>query len=491
MPGKRRVFFSNLSTETNTFSNIPTTYASYEEGGISRGDEIGITADGKWRPEFVAPAEFLAQHNAEFVFGLSADAASGAPTQHRDYLRLRDELLQRLQDAAPVDAVVLSLHGAMISTECLDCEGEVLAGVREVVGAGVPIVSVLDPHAHLTHAMVEPSDFLVFMKEYPHIDGIERHVEALQVIVDMWSGVSAPQTHIENCELIGFFPTQAPPMDGFVQRLFELERREEITSVSFVHGFPWGDHPDLGAKVLVYGNDIAVMQAVSEDLKKTIRSICHSALPDAISIDQAVAEASSDDVPLRIYGDVSDNAGGGAPSDSTFVLRSLVSCDVPPVLVGCLYDPEAVKLCHQVGIGGRLMLRVGGKLSVHSGTPLDLPVEVMALATDVSMDVLGLVKFPLGDTAWVRSGNIDIVLISIREQTYSPHGFSHLGVDFYRYRAIFVKSTNHFRATFKELSESMQNVATPGAINFQLTEIEYERFKGDYLRADISSRPAR
>ena len=483
MNGKRRVFYSGITTETNTFSNIPTTYASFEDGGIKRGREIGYTCDDQCRPEFVNPTAFLNNHQAEFVFGLLADAAPGAPTQHEDYQRLRDELIVTLREAYPVDAVVLWLHGAMISTACDDCEGDILRAVREEIGENIPLVAVLDPHAHLTDEMVSASDFLVFMKEYPHVDGIERHLEALQVVADLWSGKAQPIAWVEDCELIGFFPTQDKPMRDFVDELFELESKETIRSVSFIHGFPWGDHPEMGAKILMYGSDETTLRTVSNELKEKIRLICCDTLPKSLTIEEALAEVDEGKEKLLIYGDVSDNAGGGAPSDSTFILSALVEKDLPPVLLGCLYDPEAVRFCHQVGVGGWLDLRVGGKISLYSGNPIDLSVEVMGIEDNVMMDVLGLVEFPLGDTAWVRHDNINIVMISIREQTYSPHGFTHLGIDLEDYRAVFVKSTNHFRATFSVYSDSIKNVDTPGAINFQLAELEYRNFTRDYLRA--------
>ena len=44
-------------------------------------------------------------------------------------------------------------------------------------------------------------------------------------------------------------------MRGFVDRMGEIEGTGRVLSVSFAHGFPWGDVADIGAKVLVITDD--------------------------------------------------------------------------------------------------------------------------------------------------------------------------------------------------------------------------------------------
>ena len=51
----------------------------------------------------------------------------------------------------------------------------------------------------------------------------------------------------------------------------EAERRNDILSVSFAHGFPWGDVPEASAKVLVVSDDAATAgTAVAEDIAELI-----------------------------------------------------------------------------------------------------------------------------------------------------------------------------------------------------------------------------
>ena len=70
--------------------------------------------------------------------------------------------------------VLLGLHGAMVADGYDDCEGDLLQKVRAIVGPGVVVGAELDPHCHLTPAMVDSADLLIAYKEYPHTDVLER-----------------------------------------------------------------------------------------------------------------------------------------------------------------------------------------------------------------------------------------------------------------------------------------------------------------------------
>jgi len=62
-----------------------------------------------------------------------------------------------------------------------------------------------------------------------------------------------------------------------------------------------------------------------------------------------------------ILADVADNAGGGAPGDSTVFLRRISSAASATVASGFYWDPIAVKFCMEAGLGATFDLRMGGK----------------------------------------------------------------------------------------------------------------------------------
>ena len=99
------------------------------------------------------------------------------------YEELRDMVLEDLKAAGPVDIVLLSQHGAMIAQGYDDCEGDLMAEIRKVVGPDTIIASELDLHGHLTEKMMESADLLVFFKHYPHDDIDERADELYDLAI--------------------------------------------------------------------------------------------------------------------------------------------------------------------------------------------------------------------------------------------------------------------------------------------------------------------
>jgi len=471
----RRFFFSELVTETNSFSNIPTTRASFT---VVRGRDILVGPDAA--PYLTALAEDLAAADIELVAGLSAFAQPGAPTQQPAYEAFRSMLLDDLAAAGPVDAVLLQLHGAMVAQDCDDCEGDLLAHIRAQIGPKKPIGVVLDPHAHLTPQMVENASVMAFMKEYPHTDGPERTADIVRILRGMLDNGVRPVAAVFDCRLVSFFPTQLQPMRSFVDRMAAREGRDGILTTSFIHGFPYGDTPYTGAKTLAYTDgDPVKAAAIAEEIHRDIWAIKDQVLPPVASVEQAVAEMAVPRSKPLVVADIADNPGGGAPSDSTYLLRAVLEAGLSRIVFGLFFDPEAVRLCHEVGRGGKLDLRLGGKIGRASGQPLDLDVEIMGLVKDARIDQPGP-EGSIGDTAWVRSAGIDIVLTTIRSQLVHRSGLSHIGIDPTVYAAVVVKSTNHFAESFGPIADKVIYVGAPGALDPDLARLPYRIFTAPY-----------
>jgi microcystin degradation protein MlrC len=180
-----------------------------------------------------------------------------------------------------------------------------------------------------------------------------------------------------------------------------------------------------------------------------------------------------------VIADIADNAGGGAPADSTFMLRAVLGRALTDVGFALLYDPQAVAFCHEVGVGAELDLRIGGKLGPASGEPLDVRATVRGLARKATqVGLSGLVG--LGDAAWIEIAGVHVILASARTQCFHPTAFTALGLDPTTLKAVVVKSTNHFRAGFDPIATEVLYVDTPGAIRSDFANIPYQRFKSAY-----------
>ena len=128
----------------------------------------------------------------ELVEGTLAYATPSAPLTRAAYETLRDEILGQIRAALPLDAVALSLHGAMLAEGYPDCEGDLLTGARSVIGPGAALGAELDLHCHISPAMIGAADALVTFKEYPHSDYAARGEELVLLLARCARGEVRP-----------------------------------------------------------------------------------------------------------------------------------------------------------------------------------------------------------------------------------------------------------------------------------------------------------
>ncbi|HEY2036143.1 MAG TPA: M81 family metallopeptidase [Steroidobacteraceae bacterium] len=470
-----RVFTAGLITETNTFAPWPTGRRGFSEVGPFRGDattrgrddETGVLA-GVWK-------ELALRDGHEFVEGFFAHAQPSGPTLQPVYEEYRDEILAELRARMPVDVALFFLHGAMVSTGCDDCEGDILGRAREILGPGASIGTLLDPHCHLTPRMIAAADAIVLIKEYPHVDYPDRGRELYAICMQAAMKRCRPVMHLFDCRMVGFYPTTTEPMAGLVRRMKEAESRQGVLSVSFGHGFPWGDTPETGSKVLVIADgDASLAEAVATEIGHEIYDLRAALLPRypdiAAALDRARAHRG-----VVVLADTADNSGGGAPSDNVSLLRAMLQAGVEKAAYGSIWDPVTVWTCAEAGVGATLPLRIGGKCGPASGDPMDVLVTVKAFVPDHSQQDLGPGRCPMGDSVWLEIGGIDVVVMSTRTQTFSPDAFTGLGIDLGSKRLIAVKSSWHFQANFAPLADELIPIATPGAIQMNFATIDYRK----------------
>src|SRR3546814_16541807 len=120
-------------------------------------------------PLFVARARAAAE-GFTLIEG-SCFAASPAGTVNRaDYESMRDEVLEQLRAALPLDGVLFGLHGAMVAHGYDDVEGDLLERARAIVGPGVVIGVASDPHCHMTLKLLRNTDSDTSYNANPHTD---------------------------------------------------------------------------------------------------------------------------------------------------------------------------------------------------------------------------------------------------------------------------------------------------------------------------------
>jgi microcystin degradation protein MlrC/pimeloyl-ACP methyl ester carboxylesterase len=477
-----KFFAALLATETNTFVSAPTGWGSFHEYGIFHGDSSLRDADG-YGLFALELRRLLAAEGHEMVESLLAFAQPLGRTVRTVYESLRDEILDDLSAAGPVDGVILVLHGAMVADGYDDCEGDLISRVRAIVGPEVPIGVELDLHCHFTQQMLSGADVIIGYKEYPHTDAVLRLRELVRIVVDTAQGKVRPTTAVHDCRMVGLWRTTAEPMAGFVRRMSACEQQPGVLSVSLGHGFPWADVPEAGAKLwVVTDNDPALAARLADELGHEFWKLRHQIGANALSVNDALREALAIEGGPVVLADMSDNAGGGATSDSTFILQAVLEQNIADVAMGAFWDLGAIQLCRDAGVGASFDLRLGGKCGLTSGDPVDLRVTVKAVQEEHSQGGLTAgTRALVGLGVWVQAANgLDIVLISKRSQVFSPDLFTGLGITLAHKKLIVVKSAQHFHAQFAPLAKAVLYVSTPAALSNDFAALPYRVRDLDY-----------
>lgn len=475
-----RIFTASLATETNTFSPVPTDRASFEMAFYARPGEHPETPTLCSSP-IVALRRRAARDGLTVIEGTATWAEPGGLVQRQAYEALRDEILGQLRAALPVEAVILGLHGAMVAQGYDDCEGDLLARVREIVGPDVVIAAELDPHSHLTPKRVAASDVLAAFLEFPHTDFYERGEHVVELGLAAARGAIRPVISTFDCRMIQVLPTSREPMRSFVDRIKALHGKEGVLSVSVIHGFMASDVPEMGTRIMVVTDgDKARGDALAERLGRELYAMREAAgismMDAAEGIDRVLEVRKSHPEKPVVVADVWDNPGGGVAGDGTSLLRTMMARGLDDIGVATIWDPIAVTFCHAAGEGAVIRLRFGGKAGPQAGEPIDAAVRVLKAAPE-SWQSFGPSRVPLGPSALVRIEGtaIDIILNTNRTQTFEPDIFSNLGVDPLAKAILLVKSTNHFYAGFAPIASEVVYVSAPSSYPSDPRVTEYTK----------------
>jgi len=256
-----------------------------------------------------------------------------------------------------------------------------------------------------------------------------------------------------------------------------MEGKDGILSISMIHCYPYADVPDLGTKMLVVtDNNKALGDKVAKQLGEELIAMRDTVRPAFLSLEGALDAALKVEGGPAVVAEPADNAGGGAPSDSTFFLELLRKRGVKNVALGPIWDPIAVKMCHAAGDGAEFQLRFGGKMGPTSGEPIDAKVKVIKCVKKATQTFSGAVV-DLGDAASIEFDGITVALISIRTQALGTDLFTNLGVDLKSKRVIVVKSTNHFHGAFGPIAKQVLYSDGPGALPRDFKKVPYTRVK--------------
>lgn len=422
---------------------------------------------------------------------LWTSGGAGGMVTRDAFERIAGSIVGLLSQAMPVDAVYLDLHGAMVTEDFEDGEGELLRRVRAAVGERVPVVISLDYHANVTPAMVELSDSVIAYRTYPHVDRIETGEYAARVTEALLLRGRPAGRSLRKLPFLLPLNGQCTLVDPS-RHVVNLSRvlDEDVVSLSYLAGFPPSDLYWCGPSVVCHAWTQEAADRAADSMLHAVLQREAEFAEEMFTPQEAVARATALAAKARrpiILADTQDNPGCGGTADATGLLKALVEADAQGAVMGLLCDPAAAEAAHAAGVGRQVTLDLGGRSGPEGVTPLSATFSVDALGNGqftTTGAVTGGRKVDLGRMALLRLGGVSVVVTSKRAQAYDQAPFRHLGIEPAAQKIVALKSTCHYRAEFEPIGEAVLVALAPGYYRADPTEYPYRR-----LRAGVRLKP--
>ncbi|MBC7134742.1 MAG: M81 family metallopeptidase, partial [Oceanibaculum nanhaiense] len=446
-----RLVLGMMKHETNTFSPLRTDWARFQAWGAFTGEEARKNFEKTAMP-LGAYMKLARERGADFTIPMAAEAMPSGPVERDAYERMAGAICEAV--AKGCDGVLLDLHGAMVTVDHEDGEGELLARIRKIA-PDVPIAVTLDLHTNLTQRMVDNCTALIGYKTYPHVDMYEVAEQIGRVVLDSMAGKCRPVMAWRSLPLLSQTLRQGTddePMKSLIAMTRAAEAKPGVLAASVFGGFPMADIRDAGTSVItVADGDAAQAQAVCDEIGEAAWKARESFIYQHEPLEQAVARAKTlTEGPVLLL-DHADNTGSGGTQDVMTVIAEVLRQGLEDVAVAAVWDPAAVQEMARAGVGATVTIRLGGKTDMPSidlkGEPLEITGKVKTL-TDGEWVVHGPmytgVTVQMGPTAVLDTGKVQIVIVSRHHEPWDTGVFRSVGIEPEHKRYLVLKSRIHY-----------------------------------------------
>ena len=503
------IVIAQMKHETNTFSPVPTPIERFASGSpLPLEGEAAISSARGTGSGLGAFIELAQKAGANILLPVAGSAWPSGPVEDAAFEYMAGRICDAVADAgsAGCDAILLDLHGAMVTESFDDGEGELLARLRRIAPK-TPIALALDMHTNLYPAMISSTQVIAGYQTYPHVDVYETGLRAGRALFALLEGRAKPAMAWGQRPMLPHVMRQSSldsPNREIQARAIEMEKQGALCASLFV-GFPHADIVNAGlSAVVVTDNDPALARRWCDELLdmawRDRAKWVYTVEPLAQSLAQARAfsptRASAFSARPVVLLDHYDNAASGGTMDTMAVLEGILEARLEDVAAFAVYDPAAVMRMQQAGKGARVTLSLGGKLDMPSlglkAEPLEVTGTVKNLTNGqfrnrgpMSRGVL----MDMGPTAVLDTGRVEIVVISRQQEPNDLECFASQGIDPAKKRYLMLKSRVHWRAGFGDLARATVECAGAGVCTSDYSALDFKRIRRPIYPLDKTATP--
>jgi microcystin degradation protein MlrC len=484
-----KIVAARMNHETNTFSPVPTPLESFGPDGPTFGGAAYAQAAGSRTAlgAFIAAAE---SRDATISVAVNATANPSGRVDGAAYERLAGAIVDAVREGC--DAILLDLHGAMVTERFDDGEGELLRRIR-AVAPDTPLAVALDLHGNITRAMAEAADVVVGFKTYPHVDMFETGEHAARLLFDWLDGGPRPYVAWAQPPLLSHTLRSATG-EGAMQRAVERARqceRDGLPAATVFAGFSLADFHDAGVSVVTVGRTRDEAQSAADELAQSIwrerDGFIYTGAPLVDSVAQARAlHAKVGGRPVLLL-DHGDNVMAGGTCDTTDLLEECLRQGLSNIGVGPLCDPEAVAVAASSGLGATLDLELGNVRPLGLGADPRARMRVRARVralTDGRFRITGPIytgeTWAMGRTAVLEADAFTAIVTERPMEPLDLGVFTSTGVDPARFAYLILKSRMYCRPSFVPISAGLVECDSRG-----VTSSDYSLFRFERVRRPI------
>jgi microcystin degradation protein MlrC len=480
-----KLVLAQMKHETNTFSPVPTPLSRFGHGRDRPWE--GREAYEEFEGTGTALGAFIdlaAQAGAEVVLPVAAQAWPSGRVDQGAYEHIAGRIVEAV--AQGCDAVLLDLHGAMVTERFDDGEGELLARIRRVAPR-VPIGVAHDMHANLFPASARVATSLAGYQTYPHVDMYETGIRAATPLFQLLKGEAKPVLAFGHKPMLPHVMRQSSldsPNREIQARARKMEQQGALSATFFV-GFPHADIPYAGVSaVVVTDNDAQLAQRYCDELLEMAWQSRAQFVYRPEPLEVSMQRARNLNARRVILLDHYDNCASGGTMDTMTVLSAMLEARLEEAAAFAICDPQAVTQMKQAGTGARVTLALGGKLDMPG---LGLKGEPRSVEGTVKRIVDGLYRnvgpmgrgelMDMGATAVLDTGRVEIVVTSRQVEPYDIAAFRAVGIDPAAKRYLMLKSRVHWRAGLGHLASAVVECAGAGVCTSDYSQLDFRHLR--------------
>ncbi len=493
-----KLVIAQMKHETNTFSPVPTPLARFAAGRPlpAEGREVyeAFTGTGTAIGAFIEIADKV---GAEAVFPVAGNAAPSSPVDDEAYESMAGRIVAAV--ARGCDAVLLDLHGAMVTRTHDDGEGELLSRIRRIAPQ-VPIGVALDMHTNLFPAMGDQATVIAGYQTYPHVDMYQTGARAARPIFSLLSKKIRPTMAYGHRPMLPHVMRQSSldsPNKEIQARAREMERQGAL-SASFFVGFPHADIPYAGSSaVVVTDGDAAKARAMRDELLDMAWNARGKFVYKVEPLEKALRRAKEMSAGPVMLLDHYDNCASGGTMDTMAVLGGILDAGLEDVAAFAIFDPQAVEQMKRAGIGARVTIPLGGKLEMPAlglkGKPRMVTGNVRRIVSGIYRNEGPMARGEIADmgaAAVLDTGNVEIAVISRHVEPHDIAAFRALGIDPASKRYVMLKSRVHWRAGLGPMARAVVECAGEGVCTSDYSQLNFRRVRRPVYPLDPETPPS-